>query len=204
MTRPDADRCYRGLSADERRKERRSRLVRAAVRLYGARGYANVGVRAICAEAGLTERYFYEAFENGEALAIAAFRGISRVLFDNLETAILPHAAPRARLHAALSAWFGLVAAYPDEARFFLKDLDGVSPALEDVRREVFQDFVTLFEGIVEAGAGGSLLGVGAVGGFLEMAVVWMRGGCAIPVEAVVADAERLCAFAFQPREAKA
>ncbi|MBX7250071.1 MAG: TetR/AcrR family transcriptional regulator [Caulobacteraceae bacterium] len=203
MSSPETDRAYRGLSADERRKDRRSRLVRAAVKLYGARGYANVGVRAICAEAGLTERYFYEAFENGEALAIASFEGIARVLFDNLETAILPHSAPRARLRAALSAWFGLVAAYPDEARFFLKDLDGVSPALEEVRRAVFHRFVALFGRIVGAEPGGSLLEVGAIGGVLEMAVVWMRGGLRIPVDTVVADAERLCSFAFQPQEVR-
>lgn len=203
MATPDTDRSYRGLSADERKADRRSRLIRAAVKLYGARGYANVGVRAICAEAGLTERYFYEAFENGEALAIAAFQGLSRVLFDNLETAILPHATPRARLRAALSAWFGLVRVYPAEARFFLKDLDGVSPALEEVRREVFHQFVALFDRINPDGAPtGSLLGVGVIGGVLEMAVVWMRGGCSIPLESVVADAERLCAFAFQTHEA--
>jgi len=202
MPRPAETRSYRGRSTDERKAERRSRLVRAAVKLYGARGYANVGVRAICAEAGLTERYFYEAFENGEALAIVAFQGLARVLFDNLETAVLPHAAPRPALKAALSAWFGLVAAYPDEARFFLKDLDGVSPRLEEVRRDVFQDFVALFDRITGATARGTLLGVGAIGGILEMAVVWMRGGCSIPLDAVVADAERLCSFAFQTQEA--
>lgn len=202
MSASDSDRSYRGRSADERRKDRRSRLVRAAVKLYGAKGYANVGVRAICVEAGLTERYFYEAFENGEALAIAAFQGIARVLFDNLETAVIPHTTPRARLRAALTAWFELVAAYPAEARFFLKDLDGVSERLEEVRREVFHQFVSLFDRLTGGAARSGLLGVGAIGGILEMAVVWMRGDCSIPVEAVVDDAERLCAFAFQTQRA--
>ena len=197
MAKPDPQRAYGGRSSEERKAERRSRIVRAAIRLYGANGYANVGVRAICAEAGLTERYFYQAFENSEALAIAAFQGLSRILLDNLETAILPHTDRRAQLNAALAAWFGLVRAYPDEARFFLKDLDGVSPRLEDVRRDAFRGFVDLFDRITGGAFAGSLVGVGAIGGILEMAVVWMRGGFIQTTESVVADAERLCAAAF-------
>ena len=62
-----AGRRYGGLTAEERRAERRARLVRAATEIWVAEGWAAVSMRAVCARAGLTDRYFYEEFGNREA-----------------------------------------------------------------------------------------------------------------------------------------
>lgn len=63
-----SERRWRGKTADERRKERRDLLVEAGVELFGTNGYAKTSVKAVCDEAGLTERYFYEAFDDREDL----------------------------------------------------------------------------------------------------------------------------------------
>lgn len=50
-------RTYRGVSQDERRAQRRSQLIGAAIQVYGERGYRQATVKAVCEAAGLTERY---------------------------------------------------------------------------------------------------------------------------------------------------
>ena len=55
-------RPYRGVSATDRRDQRRQRLIDAGLQLFGTRGIAAVGIVDVCAEAGLTKRYFYENF----------------------------------------------------------------------------------------------------------------------------------------------
>ena len=48
-----------GKTVEERRLERWRRLIDAAVKVYGERGYRNSIVKAVCHAARLTERYFY-------------------------------------------------------------------------------------------------------------------------------------------------
>ena len=53
---------FKGVSADTRRDERRSRLVEAAFSIAGTEGAGALGVGRVCHAAGLTKRYFYESF----------------------------------------------------------------------------------------------------------------------------------------------
>jgi AcrR family transcriptional regulator len=53
---------FKGVSADERRLDRRNRLVAAAFEIAGTEGAGALGVGRVCLAAGLTKRYFYESF----------------------------------------------------------------------------------------------------------------------------------------------
>lgn len=64
---------YAGKLADERRAERRSRLVAAGLELMGTPGSGPTSVRAVCAQSGLTSRYFYESFSSIDELVVAVF-----------------------------------------------------------------------------------------------------------------------------------
>src|ERR1700748_748723 len=66
-------RNFRGVSPEDRKAERRKRLVEAGLEAFGVHGFLGVGVREICALAKLTERYFYESFENREAFFAAVY-----------------------------------------------------------------------------------------------------------------------------------
>lgn len=70
-------RPYRGVSATDRRHQRRQRLIDAGLQLFGTRGIAAVGIVDVCAEAGLTKRYFYENFASIDALADAVFEHVT-------------------------------------------------------------------------------------------------------------------------------
>jgi AcrR family transcriptional regulator len=53
---------FKGISAVDRRSDRRDRLVKAAFAIAGAEGAGAIGVGRVCLDAGLTKRYFYESF----------------------------------------------------------------------------------------------------------------------------------------------
>jgi AcrR family transcriptional regulator len=53
---------FKGVSADDRRTDRRNRLVEAAFEITGNEGAGALGVGRVCLAAGLTKRYFYESF----------------------------------------------------------------------------------------------------------------------------------------------
>jgi AcrR family transcriptional regulator len=53
---------FRGVSADDRRIDRRKRLVGSAFEIAGTEGAGALGVGRVCVAAGLTKRYFYESF----------------------------------------------------------------------------------------------------------------------------------------------
>lgn len=67
---------FKGVSADDRRIDRRDRLVRAAFEIAGTEGAGALGVGRVCLAAGLTKRYFYESFAS----------------LSELESAVVDHA----------------------------------------------------------------------------------------------------------------
>src|ERR1700742_109587 len=79
-------RPYRGVSAADRRHQRREQLIEAGLQLFGTRGIAAVGIVDVCAEAGLTKRYFYENFASIDALAEAVFEHVT----GNLVAVVAP------------------------------------------------------------------------------------------------------------------
>ncbi|GAB7066752.1 TetR/AcrR family transcriptional regulator [Mycobacterium hodleri] len=73
-------RPYRGVQARDRVAERRRRLLDAGLELLGGSDSPpDLTVRAVCAEAGITARYFYESFTDKDALVAAVF---DRVVAD--------------------------------------------------------------------------------------------------------------------------
>ncbi|UXA18433.1 TetR/AcrR family transcriptional regulator [Mycobacterium sp. SMC-4] len=67
-------RPYRGIDATQRVAQRRRKLLEAGLDLLGGQSApAELTVRAICAQAGLAARYFYESFVDKDAFVSAVF-----------------------------------------------------------------------------------------------------------------------------------
>lgn len=186
-TNPDAQqaapaRLYGGLSAKQRQADRRDRLIVAAIQVSARTGREGATVAAICAEAGLTARYFYESFANRDALFLAAFGRVQ----DELFARIAPFAAGRDPVRGALTGFFSVLAEYPGPARVFLVELEETEPAMKELGRAASARFGALF---APAAAPESLAQAGVAGAIVHIARRWVRGGFREPVDAVVATA---------------
>jgi AcrR family transcriptional regulator len=200
-------RIYAGQSAEARALARRDRLIEAAVLVYGAQGYRTATVKAVCEAAGLTERYFYESFDNSEALLIAAFDHVAHVVLRCLDKIRAEYdGAPRDAARALLRAYFQILKDDPNGARLFVVEIARVGPAVDEVLAAWMAEFGellarTLAPGRAPSARRGVLLRAGAAGAVVQIARGWIRGGYAQGVFAVAEDALRLCAVLEQEPE---
>lgn len=188
-------RPYRGVSQDERRAQRRSQLIAAAIQVYGERGYRQATVKAVCEAAGLTERYFYESFANSEDLLIASYNAVTYSVFGEIRRAAAtagPGSVEQAR--AMLRAYFAALQSDPRSARVFLVEIRGVSRAVDrafDASLRAIGDEVARI-----AAPGGAdpdpLLQAGVVGGVIHIALRWIDDGYTPGIDSVTDSAMRL------------
>src|SRR4051794_37883174 len=78
-------RVYGGVEREDRVRVRRQRFLEAGVQVFGTRGYRAATVRAICEEAKLTDRYYYESFSSLEDYLLAVYL----MLVADLESAVV-------------------------------------------------------------------------------------------------------------------
>lgn len=84
---------WTGVPLEDRQARRRDDLVAAGVRLLGATDGPAVTVRAVCRQAGLTERYFYESFADRDDFVRAVYDDVCRRAMTTLTTAGTPREA---------------------------------------------------------------------------------------------------------------
>ena len=195
-------RPYGGVSGEARRAERRARLIEAAVRVYGEVGYRNATVKAVCAVAGLTERYFYESFANSEALLIAAYTHVTDALHAEM-TAAGEDAARARRVEAILTLYFTRLQENPHPARVFLLEMHGISAAVDAVQMEAMKRMsgVLLPRPAAVIAAPMSLVEIGAMGAVVTIARRWVAQGYRQPVGEVIATAAQFCRVALSESE---
>ena len=188
-------RAYRGVSLDARRAQRRTRLIEAAIAVYGERGYRQATVKAVCEAAGLTERYFYESFENSEDLLVTSFNAVTYSVFGEITAAAQAAGRSRpAKARAMLQAYFGALQRDPPSARLFLVEIRGVSRAVDkafDAALRVIGSEVARHVVPPDALAD-ELLQAGIVGGVMHIALRWIDQGYQPPLESVTETALRL------------
>ena len=94
-------RTYGGRSADERHALQRRRFLDAGLELFGTIGFRATTVRALCREAGLTDRYFYKNFDHMEACLIAVYTEAIAALERKVVAALATHPMPTPRSRRA-------------------------------------------------------------------------------------------------------
>jgi AcrR family transcriptional regulator len=140
-------RPYGGKAPEQRRLDRRARLLASALDLFGTQGYARTNLTAICAHAGVSTRDFYIEFASRETLMGA--------LYEHLVANVLGHvvrglgeapAGPRARVIHGLRAFVRAYLVDPRVARVLCLEMVGASPELEQLRRRGMRSFAALIE----------------------------------------------------------
>lgn len=188
-------RRYRGQGGEERRAERRARLLEAGLRVFGEVGFHGATVKTICAEAGLSERYFYESFRNSEDLLCAVYEQHMALQQQRIAAAV--QQAPResmAMLEAGLRAFLELARENPAGGRVQFLEVLGVSPRVDRLYRQSIESFARLLrsfnaqlpQGEVLAAHDEETLAVGLVGAAVGIAGRWLLTGFAQPLETML------------------
>ena len=147
-------RRYAGRAAEERRAERRRRLLDAAVELFGTRGYAATTIEALYTEARLAPRHFYEQFPGREELLRAVYDETIGAVVAAVDGARA--SAPtdvRGRVRAILEAFAGAMLTDPRRARIAYLEVPGTSDGLDLHAHGVVRGFAAVVEQEARAGA---------------------------------------------------
>ncbi len=148
MSSPSTDRRYGAKTATERRAERRTRLIAAAVEAFGTSGYRGTSIEQLCSAAGISTRNFYEEFANRELLLIELHDQLNARALEAVVAAIAqvdPDDFP-GRAHAGAHAYFRVMTADRRWARIALVESVGVSPEAEAHRRAAIDRFAAVLQ----------------------------------------------------------
>ena len=171
-------RVYGGRTADERRAERRERLVDAGLEIFGTVGWQAASVERLCQVAGVATRSFYEEYADREALLLAVYSSVLGAATAAVDLALtsVPADLP-GRVGAGLSTYVGFVTDDPRRARVVHREVR-VAGVLEDQRRAAFLSFALLVEreaGAVERRPGaGRLTALALAGAVNELLIDWV------------------------------
>lgn len=192
-------RDYAGRTLGERRAQRREALIEAGVVIFGDHGFRGATVKAICRQAGLTERYFYESFTNSEALFATVYKTLVGAIETEMRDAVeQAPAEAEAMSEAALRVYFTHMAR-PRVARIVLIEIFGISAGIDRTYRATTLKFAQLTEdltarlfdqSVVSAqGTTPRLLSMGLVGSTIHIAMYWNLNGYRETIDAVVNSA---------------
>jgi AcrR family transcriptional regulator len=133
-----ANRVYGGLSVAQRRAGRRERLLAAGFELFGTVGYLKTTIPMICNTAGVTARHFYDEFASREELLREILDDLAGRAYELVREALRATQRPvRDRVLASNRAYYAFFTHDPRRARIYAIECLGVSPQLEQHRREL-------------------------------------------------------------------
>lgn len=193
---PRPARRYGGKSLEQRRDERRGRLLDAGLELFGTQGFQHTTIEQLCAAARLNPRYFYEQFGTREELLGAVYERHVQAVAAQVEAALeCAPADPVGRLRAGLEVFLEASLADERAARINYFEVVGVSAELERMRRGVLGDYAELIAVQLATLAGAAqirlrqprLAAVALTGATDGLIIDWLAGERTYERDAIVA-----------------
>lgn len=186
---------YGGTSGEQRRANRLEQLLNAGLEVFGTSGYASSSVKAICQQAELTERYFYESFGEREDLLFAVYERVAdAALMAGMTASTDATLDLEVRLHAGLTAFFAAITDDVRKARVLSLEVVGVSERLERRRRATMHAFAAYLEvetlkAYAQHGPPAldiKLTTMSLVGATNELLIEWLLGDTDATIDALV------------------
>lgn len=180
MTGRGTGRRVRGLDAAQRREQRRSDLISAALTLFAERGFLHVSIEELCQTAFVGTKSFYELFDNKEQCYLALFEGLAARLLGDMAEAQSRFGADNDRL---IAAFVHRLTEDPRVPSVLFRRSTAVSPAVEAARRANRRSAATLVVHAWSAADPPESFGVaeltsvalGFVGGMFELITDWLH-----------------------------
>lgn len=205
-----ARRRIRGLDAEQRRQERRAKLLESALELFAANGYVNTSIEQICQHAYVGTKGFYEVFDTKEHCYRELLVTLTATIKEAMHAAweLAPADEPAATEHLVSTLAHAIV----DDGRVAMVTFSyarGISPELEAVsraNRRWAAEYVVAFWRSFEAGearratrsgkradadARRLRVALGLIGGLFDLladAIVGAEPGSPPDIDALVSD----------------
>ncbi|MGW0178861.1 TetR/AcrR family transcriptional regulator, partial [Nocardia sp. NPDC003345] len=178
--------------------ERRARLLEAALTVWSDPG-TNTTMTAICAVAGLSERYFYESFTGLDAALEALMNAIAAEIEEaGRRAAEAAGADPETRVRASIRAFVQLLVDDPRKGRVAIVESVAI-PKLRQRRTELLRHLA--HESALEArqflGSRGrsadddETAGLFFIGGMAELVTAWLDDAVTASADDIVDAAAR-------------
>lgn len=189
---------YRGVSAEDRVAERRTRLMDATLAVWSDPTQRTT-MTAVCAEAGLTERYFYESFRSLDEALTAVLDAIASEIEEvTLRAVEEADDDPVARTTAGIEAFVHLLAEDPRKGQVAIIQA-GAMPSLRGRRTELMRHFAHRSAEEARGMLGlprqsdreNEIAGLLFIGGMAELITAWLDGAIEAAPEDIVAAASR-------------
>jgi AcrR family transcriptional regulator len=180
----DLVRPYSGVSPEDRVARRRAALIDAALRVFETEGLPGLSARRVSEEAGLTRRYFYESFEDIDALIGAVAQQITGEVEAAVRAAVVDTAAPLAQVvRQAVAGGLDVLTSVPVKGRFLsqAQSLGSIAP----YRSAAMNQLAALVERALADQPGlvqrigprqGRVAAISAVGAILAVVDSWLGG----------------------------
>lgn len=176
---------YGGMTAEQRKQDRRRRLMDAALEIIGTQGWSRTTITGVCEQARVGPRFFYEEFDDLDALAVAVLDEIVQNSLQKVLLAIL--AAPEdlpAKVRAAIEVFIGEVTDDPRRARFLFAEAHGSQPLMDRrfaavrlIADVVVQQASALLDLPEDSQRFMHATALVLTGGIAEMVLTWLDGG---------------------------
>jgi AcrR family transcriptional regulator len=191
---------WAGLSAEDRRAERRRLLLDAGFELLGTEGGSGTTVRAVCQAARLNPRYFYESFPDLDQLIVAVYDQVVTELRLEVKRS-LDEAPPDlpAQIGAAVATTVGFVDDDRRRARVLYVEALG-NEALNRRRISAGHDITSFIETDTTERRGRppdgehivALTSAVLVGGISEVLTTWLDGRLDVTRDELIDDLTEL------------
>jgi len=189
-----ATRSYKGASIEERRHQRRERLIDAALEVFARRGISKTTIRDICSEARLTERYFYESFKSTEEAFDAVYLHLKCQLVARV-TEALSHAPQSVEQLASggLRAFYVFLREDPRRAQIMLIDAFTANQRSQEKSKKAVREYIelvrqlaaTLYPDLYKK-LDFEMLAGGLLGMAIQVGMIWARSNYEKPIEEVL------------------
>lgn len=133
-------------TSQNRSKERRQRLLDAALSVFSKKGYRDGAMDEIAGESGTSKGGVYFHFPSKQAIFLALLDRTAARLLDNVEEAIASENDPIAKADAALLAVLRTFARHRGLARLFMVEALGAGREFHERVLQIHSDFARVIK----------------------------------------------------------
>ncbi|MCK4513348.1 TetR/AcrR family transcriptional regulator [bacterium] len=172
--------------ARKRVGNKRERIINAAARLFGEKGYHRTTTSEIADAAGVAAGTIYIYFSSKEMLIVAVFEEFLGSHMHRLQDGVDAVAGPEAKTRRLLTLGLELMESNPASARIFLSQLRQSSEMIKAVAKRSSRAYKDIIEGVVKDGVSAGVFrecdpvatAVMIFGAYQNVVLEWVAADC--------------------------